>query len=340
MQEKLIIGCDLFLDLKLYQLPELFLKKIRKKFPNIQLLEFNTPNSNLLETDKIDIYWGNRITKKLISKLTSLKWIHFGSVGFNAALTSQIIEREIKITNSSGIMTNAVISSGLGFIFLLARGFHHSIRIRQNNLFSRKAFDLYFNQIQDVIGQSVLIAGFGKIGKAFAKSCDALGLRVSIVRKNHIKKPKWVHASYSIYELDKAVKNADYIVNLLPLTDETHGVFTKNIFMQMKRNAFFINIGRGDTVVENDLVYVLKNNLIAGAGIDVFSSTSYVNYSVPLYPDSPLFDLDNVILTPHISGLTRQYWEKEVALFINNLERFIHKKKLANEISIKEFLTK
>ena len=133
-----------------------------------------------------------------------------------------------------------------------------------------------------------------------------------------------MNTSFSINELGSAVRDFDFVVNLLPLTEQTRNVFTKDIFRQMKRTSFFINIGRGDSVIENDLIDALENDVIAGAGIDVFSSSSYVNPSTPLRQDSPLLDLENVILTPHIAGLTNQYWDKECALFIDNLTRFIN----------------
>jgi phosphoglycerate dehydrogenase-like enzyme len=328
----LTIGCDLFLNLKLYHLPNSFLQTFNKIYPNYRLIEFNTPTAKVTDPTEIDIYWGNRINKKIIVECSSLKWIHFGSVGVNTAVMSEVVEREIRLSNSRDIMTDAVVATGLAFIFSLSRGFHRAWHLQKNDQFNRESFDKYFDQIQDVFGRSVLIAGYGEIGQKFASVCNDLGLKVSVVRKHRGNKPDWIKHFFSLNELNTAVQDMDYVVNLLPLTDETKEVFTKNIFKNMKQNSFFINIGRGDTVVEDDLLSVLKNNVISGAGIDVFSSASYVNPSLPLRSDSPFMGLDNVILTPHIAGLTNRYWDKECALFLENLERFRNGKDLVNEI--------
>ncbi len=329
---KLLIGCDLFLDLKMYHIPDYFIKLMKNKYENVDLVEINTVNSESIDYSTIDIYWGNRITKNLIDELTSLKWIHFGSVGVNAKIKNKVINRNIRVSNSSGIMTDAVVSSGLAFIFAFARGLHNVWNLKDSNKFNRKSYDQFFENTHDVFGQSILIVGFGDIGKKLALACNSLGMKVSIIRKNYDNKPKWVKASYPIKELNEAVEDIDYIVNILPLNDQTKGVFTKNIFTKMKDESIFINIGRGDTVIESDLIDSLKNNIIGGAGLDVFSSESYVDPSTPLMPDSPLFSLRNVILTPHIGGLTNSYWKKQCNLFLDNLKQFISGKELINEI--------
>jgi phosphoglycerate dehydrogenase-like enzyme len=331
---ELTIACDLFLDLKLYHLPDSFQKTFRENFPNIKLVEFNTPNAEVVELESIDIYWGNRITKKIIDKLPVLKWIHFGSVGVNAAMIKEVKDRNIIVSNSIGIVTNAVMSTGLAFLFSLGRGFHYSWNLQNKNQFNRESFDVFYEQVHDIIGQSVLIAGFGEIGEKLAKGCHDLGLKVKIVRLNKNKKPSWVTESYSLDELKTAVSEADYVINLLPLNNETRGVFSKDIFLKMKQTSFFINIGRGDSVIEDDLIYALKKNIIAGAGLDVFSSSSYVNPATPLNPDSPLLGLENVILTPHVAGLTNQYWDRECTLFMENLELFCDGGKIKNEVII------
>ena len=100
----------------------------------------------------------------------------------------------------------------------------------------------------------------------------------------------------------------------------------------LKKSSFFINIGRGDTVIESDLVDALKNNEIAGAGLDVFSSASYVDPYHPLKNDSPLLNLNNVILTPYVAGMTQQYWKNQSKLFQENLNNFINNQPLKNRI--------
>lgn len=328
------IACDLFLDLSLYNIPKKLLKIFYQKFPNCKLVEYNTPTSDNIDFSQIEVYWGNRISKNNIDELKNLKWIHYGSVGINREIVEVVTNRKIQVTNSNDIMTDAVVSTSLAFIFSLARGLHRSIKLKNDKDFTRKSFDNYFNQIQDVIGQTILIAGFGSIGKKLAKICNAIGLKVIVLRQNIEDCPDWVNDMYTINDIDKAVNNCDYIVNLLPLTDKTVGIFCNNIFRIMKKTAFFINVGRGDTVIEDDLIYALNHKIIAGAALDVYSINNYESPYIPLRQNSPLFDLDNIILTPHVAGLSGKYWDKEYKLFADNLERFCNNKKLLNRINM------
>jgi len=332
LRDEIIIACDLFLDLKLYNLPSSFNKRLSSVFSNVRLIKYEPNQLKLANSKSIKIYWGNRINSEVIKCLPALEWIHLGSVGVNPDVYKEAVKREIIITNSSGLMTNAVAASGLAFIFSLARGFHRSWKIQRENKFNRRAFDEYFNEVQDVFNQSILIAGFGEIGKKIAHSCSQLGLNVSIIRKKYKNKPDWVKRSFPIEKLKNIVSEFDFIVNVLPLNNETKNIFSKEIFRKMKKSAFFINIGRGDTVIESHLIDALKKETIAGAGIDVFSSKSYIDSYMPLKESSPLLLQDNVILMPHVSGVTNKYWDKQCDLFLDNLNKFITKDPLLNQI--------
>jgi len=332
-QVKQMIACDLFLDLKMYSVPQSFFNEVKRKFPQIEFYEFNSPNAEKIDNDQIKIYWGNRISLKVLDDLPNLEWIHLGSVGVSHEVLLDAKRRKIKITNSADIMTNAVAASGLAFIFALARGIHSSMLLKQKKELNRKSFDIHFNNIHDVFNQSVLIAGHGDIGKKIYQYCINLDMDVSIIRKQNNHDIEGVEHIYSLDEIEEAVENADYVINILPLNDETRKIFSKNVFTRMKKTAFFINVGRGDTVIESDLVDALKNNKIAGAGLDVFSSTSYVDPYQPLKNNSPLVNLDNVILTPHVAGMTQQYWKYQTKLFLENLNCYFNNKPLKNQIN-------
>lgn len=327
------IACDLFLDLNLYRLPNFIIEKLYNQFPKLKIVEFNTPDGKEIDKEMIKIYWGNRINSKIVDNLVALEWIHFGSAGVGQEILEIAKNRRIKVSNSKGIMTEAVSATAMAFIFSLARGLHRSWNMKASGNFDRKIIDRYFDQIQDVYNQSILIAGFGEIGEKIAKTCFSLGMKVFVVNRSINKKNVWVEEFYNLDNLDEAVADVDYVVNILPLYQKTKNIFTKTIFSKMKKTAFFINIGRGDTVVEDDLFTSLKENVIAGAGIDVYSKKSYIDPYSPLSNDSPLLELDNVILTPHIAGITQKYWDRQLNLFSKNLNKFISNKKLTNEIA-------
>ncbi len=148
----------------------------------------------------------------------------------------------------------------------------------------------------------------------------------AMVKKNkkyNIKNIKFVHSA----NIHKFIKNIDYVINLLPLTEETSKFININFFKKMKKSSYFISLGRGQTVEEKDLIFALENNLILGAGIDVFENE-------PLSMNSKLLKLKNVVLTPHIGNINQKYWKYEIDLFLNNLNRFFKKRKLKNIVKI------
>jgi phosphoglycerate dehydrogenase-like enzyme len=135
--------------------------------------------------------------------------------------------------------------------------------------------------------------------------------------------PNFVKKIYKLKELRKAVKNKYYVINLLPLTNKTKNIFNKKIFMSMKKTSFFVNVGRGDTVNENDLLNALKRKNFCGAALDVMVQE-------PIKDDSPFLKQKNVIFTPHIAGVTNKYWLDQYLLFSKNLVRYKKGLKLIN----------
>lgn len=315
--EKAVIASDLFLPLKLYKIPKIFFSQLYKSFPNIKFVELNTPGSPIYNNDA-SIYFGNIITKETIKKMPGLKWIHFGSVGINRANIKEVYERKIIVTNSKGLLTNSMVTTTLAFISSLFRGIHYCNNLKNENNLSRESFDKYFNNITDLYNKSCLIVGYGDVGKKLAKILKQFDMKIyTISRQKNI--DNFVYKNYELYELEEAVSNADIIVNLLPLTKETKNIFSKKIFESMKKNPIFINVGRGETVDEKQLIIALKNKIISGAGLDVFANE-------PLPKNSLLFDFENVIITPHIAGLNRDYWKKQYELFSHNLYSYFHSK--------------
>jgi len=309
-----VVACDLFLSLRLYHLPEWLQEHLKIAFPNVKIVPVNTPDSPLIIEDAT-VYWGNRITHEIIKKMPKLEWVHFGSVGVNRANTEEVSKRNILITSSKGLVVSSMVTSAIAFMTNLARGMHYNQMLRNEKNMNRHSFDYYFDQIHELAGESCLIVGFGDVGKKLANVCKALEMNVSAVGRS-INEHKSVDNFFTMEEISTAVSNADYVINLLPLNDETEQIFTQKVFVEMKSSAFFINIGRGETVDEDALIAALKNKQITGAGLDVFTQE-------PLIDSSPLWDMENVILSPHVAGLSNGYWDRQKNLFIHNLKCYL-----------------
>lgn len=318
------IGCDLFSSsIKFQRIENFVLKKIKKKFKNIKIIEIIPENKKQKNLDKIEIYWGNRISSKLIQRMPNLKWIHYASTGFSKEIYNQVLKKNIKVTNTQNMFSNAVASTVFSYIFSLARGVHHCQSLKVEKKLNRKNFDKISENIQDVFNQKILIVGLGGIGKKMTKICKAMGMEISVIKKNANTVPSFIKKVLKLGNLKEAVKDIDYVVNILPLTEKTNNIFNKNIFKSMKKTSFFINVGRGGTVNEKDLLSAIKTNKILGAALDVMKEE-------PVKIKSPFLKQKNVIITPHIAGVTNNYWPDQFSLFSENLLRYKKKLKLAN----------
>lgn len=329
LKTKIIVVCDLFLPLKLYHLPNWFSKELRRQQPMIEIHEANTPKKPDLPdiANKAQIYFGNRITRDIIQKLPNLKWIHFGSIGVDRAKCPEVVDRAIMVSNSRGTMESYVATHGLSMILALTRGLIHSFHIIQEGHFTRSAFDKYYDHCDSLPGKNILIVGFGEIGAQLGQMVQALGMNLSIIKRETTNISLNKENIFHLDDLKTAVKDKDFIINLLPNTDQTKKIFNKEIFRAMENNSFLVNLGRGGTVEEPDLVEALQNGEIAGAGLDVFENE-------PLSADSKLLQLKNVILTPHVAGLGNNYWNKALPIFIENLICFTQGEPLINAVNI------
>ena len=321
---KVVVAADLFLDLKLYCTPAWVLDGLHDAFPFLEIIEVNTPRTQGQPLpENAEVYWGNRITRDIIAGLPNLKWIQFGSVGVDRAVVPEVQSRNIIVTNTGDIVAAAMTASALGFILALARGFHHSWDHIHRGIFGRAAFDQHSELIGDIEGQSCLIVGYGHVGQRLAKACGALGMRVFGIRRNKARPTGDVEKFFVLEQLPESVEDKDFIVNLLPLTPQTQNVFSADVFRRMKPTAYFVNVGRGETVDEQALIDALEESRIAGAGLDVFNG-------FPRSLNSRFLELTNVILTPHVAGLSQAYWPRAYELVKTNIGRYINNMPLLN----------
>ena len=201
----------------------------------------------------------------------------------------------------------------------LARSFHIMFRNQMHRRWDRSV-------PQGEINGSVLgIIGLGDIGREIAKKASSLGMRVIGVKRSP-EPLEFVEEVYGQQEMAEVFKKSDYVINLLPYTTATEKMIDKNCLELMKDSACFINMGRGKTVNEPDLIGALRNGKIRAMLSDVY-------FEEPLPVDSPLWDLENVILTPHICGKSPKYMERAMKIIEHNLDVYLRRKgKMVNVV--------
>ena len=243
--------------------------------------------------------------RKMIDAAPQLKWIQTISAGVDYMDR----RRGIVLTNGRGIHKIHMAEYAVAAMINLARGFHLMFL---NQL--QKKWERSVSQ-EEIYGATVGIIGLGAIGAEIAKKAAFMGMHVIGVKRtsgpvDHVDE---VHVPD---DMAAVFQRSDYIINLLPYTQETEMLIDQRFFDQMKPTACFINIGRGRTVNEDDLIEALRNKKIRAMVSDVY-------YTEPLPPESPLWDLDNVILTPHICGVSPQYMARAMQIIAHNLNVYL-----------------
>ena len=299
---------DFDLELKLYTIPKFFINSFSNHQYKIDFIEINKEKIN---KEKIEIFFGNRIQNEDIKSYKNLKWIHLGCVGYDTIDIDYLNNNNIVLTNSKGLMTNSMVEQVINYLTTFSRGSHRINNLRKSNKLTRKYFDNYYDHIKNLNNKNVLICGYGEVGKRLSNILNYLGMNISLLSRTERKKFK----SFTLERIHKAVENANFVINLLPLSEKTENIFNYNVFSNMN-NAYFINVGRGKTVIEKDLIKAIEEGNIIGAALDVFEKE-------PLESNNPLFNYENIILTPHIAGLDSDYWNHQLDLFSHNLNQYL-----------------
>jgi phosphoglycerate dehydrogenase-like enzyme len=246
---------------------------------------------------------------ELLALAPNLKWIQAITAGVDNLPLKEINDRGIILTNVRGIHKIQMAEFAIAAMINFARNFHLMHRNQIKGLWDRSIPQA------EIYGKVVGVIGLGSIGEEIAKKASFFGMRVLGVRKNP-RPIEYVDRVYGLEEMDTVFRESDYIINLLPLTAGTRKLIDKRYFGSMKKTACFINIGRGPTVNQTDLVDALKSNRIGGLVADVYEEE-------PLPEDSPLWKLENVILAPHIAGVSPNYLKRAMDVIRHNLNVYV-----------------
>jgi len=246
---------------------------------------------------------------ELIRLAPRLKWIQALTAGVDFFPLNEIKEQDILLTCGRGIHKIYIAEYAIAAMINLARNFHLMFR---NQLRGKWDRSIAQGEINDKI---VGILGLGCIGQEIARKALVLGMRVIGV-KNNPQPLEGVEHVYGPAEMEKVFKQSDYVINLLPDTIATRGLIDKNFFTLMKKSACFINLGRGSTVNQADLIDALRTKMFHALVSDVYEEE-------PLPEDNPLWQLENVILTPHIAGVSSKYLERALSIIRHNLKVYV-----------------
>lgn len=293
---------------------ELFLERVRREFPTIEVFVCNSYSGvkDSLRYAQPQIVLSHKFESacypgEIIASAESVRWIHCGGTGFDHFEPWDPLR--LTITNSPGLAAKAMSEYVLCAIYAL------NLRLP---LFLRQQFrhEWARGSIRQSEGGTVAVIGLGRIGRAICARARAAGLKVLGVRlgEGHVKE---TDRTYAAYDLHAALASADHVVLIVPLTSQTTKLIDSAAIRAMKPGATLVNLSRGGVVDEAALLAAIHTGQVGGAAMDVFRDE-------PLPPESPFWDLENVIVTPHTAGFV-DGWESTVRdLFCDNLARWLN----------------
>ncbi len=267
-----------------------------------------------VRTAEIMVGWN--IPREAVQRASALKWIHSTAAGVDQLLYPEIGERGIILTASMGIH-HQLVEHIFAFLLALERRLHVAMRLQ-----FRRKWDRTHTIGDELAGKTLGILGLGTIGQQLVRKAQAFDMKVIGTKRTPTPIPG-VDRVLPPDGLPQVLRESDAVVVALPLTPQTRGLIGERELQMMKPTALFINVGRGPIVHEAALVQALRAGRLAGAALDVFEHE-------PLRSDSPLYELENVILTPHVSGASPRYMDRAVPLFCENLARYLRGAPLRN----------
>ena len=262
-------------------------------------------------------------SEAIVAAAKRLLWIQIFSAGAERCVgVAAVSSGAVLLTNMQKMSSPTIGEHAIAMMMSLSRGLvQHAHRMREGKWDRTLRSRIGMTALE---GRTLLVVGLGGIGTAAAKRAAALGMRVVATRNRSREGPDFVDHVGLPGELHALAGEADVVINALPLTPETDGLFDAEFFDAVKPGVFFINVGRGRTVVTEALVAALQDGRVAGAGLDVTDPE-------PLPPDHPLWQMDNVVITPHISSYGND-GERQFAIARENIRRFIAGDALLNVV--------
>ena len=304
--------------------PEL-LPAVRSAAPGVEIVPVQDMTEATARAAGADAVLG-ACTAELLAAGPRIRWIQAYTAGVERCVAIPALrERNVLLTNMQRVAGPVMAEHVLAMMMTFARGLHFYIPERMAGRWTQEPPAPV--KMLTIEGKTLLVVGLGGIGTEVAERAHALGMRVIATRASGREGPAYVSYVGQSDELLRLAGEADFVVNTTPLTPATTGLFVAKFFAALKPGAFFITVGRGKSVVQADLVAALRSGHLAGAGLDVTDPE-------PLPADSPLWTMQNVILTPHVSAASDVGNEARQLIVIENLRRYVAGEKMLSVVDV------
>jgi phosphoglycerate dehydrogenase-like enzyme len=307
-------------------MPQHFVDELRREFPQHTFAEAWDREAIRRLLPDADAAFTPFVDRDVFPSASRLRWVQSPAVGVGSLMFPELLSSPVVITSARGIRARAIAEHVLGVTIALARKLPVAIRAQVAHRWAQDELEGAAVDVRTLLGRRMGIVGLGAIGLELAKIAAPFGFRISAIRRRADQpKPEGVEEVWPPDRLLDLLAASDVVVLAVPHTPETKRLIGRAELDRIKRGALLVNIARGKLVDDEALTAALREGRVGGAALDVFGTE-------PLPPDSPYWDLPNVIVTPHTAGAMQDFWTQLVALFSDNLRRFERGESLRNVV--------
>jgi phosphoglycerate dehydrogenase-like enzyme len=290
-----------------------------------EILLVDDPERSAADLRRAEIVfaWAPARTGEALAHAHSVRWIHAGSLGVDAILREEGIPADVHLTNTRGVFERPIAEYVLGLLLLFVKHLHTTLARQGRRKWDRRDTEM-------LLGRRLAILGAGGIGRELAVLARATGMDVQVVARSSRAGDRELGPVRGLAEADDVLAQAEFLVLALPLTATTRGLLDADLLDRLREGVRIVNVGRGATVEEPALLAALRSGHVAGAALDVFADE-------PLPDDHPFWRMEQVVVSPHMSG-ERIGWEEAVVRgFAENLSRWRSEEPLVNLVDVAEF---
>ena len=276
-----------------------------------------------------EVYMGWGVAPQVVEAAgEALEWVHSGAAGVGASISKELRASGAVLTNSKGLHAEPMADWVVAAVAFCARGLHMAAAAQRERRWAKNVFTDGTTTLRELSSLTVGIVGLGGIGKAVARRCKALGMRVRGIDRRPMRRPpagvEWVGGAEDMLQL---ASTSDFLVIAVPHTPETRHLVNAQVLAALPEGAYVINVSRGALVDEDALLAALETGCVAGCMLDVFADE-------PLRADHPFWVHPRVFVSPHVSCVSERFWERETALVVENIERYRAGKRLKNVVDL------
>lgn len=300
----------------LWNWPEWATEQLRADFPRIEFHHLQNADRRAEFMPAAEVLIGNQLPPEQFALAKRLRWIHCPAAAVHQLLSPALVASSVVVTNGSAVHGWPVAEHGLALMLALSRSIPAAVRAQMRRVWGQQEIWSRPDRPGELRGATVVLVGLGAIGSAWARMLKALGATVLAVRAHPERGAEGADEVHPPAALDALLPRADYLALALPVTSATQHLLDARRLALLPPQARVINVGRGSLVDEAALVAALRAGRLLGAALDVFEHE-------PLAPESPLWEMEQVLISPHLGSATASLWRRQLELVEENLRRFL-----------------